>query len=168
MRVPGTGNALGPQACQRPAQIFDGRMRYTLKFAYKRMEQVKAEKGYQGPVVVCAVTFVAARRLHPLPRRPQISGGAARHGDLARADRRHPRAGAVPDVDSDAARAWASCRPRNSCQRRSRRARPPRRRSERYASVARDASEAHLSTDLSPVLGNGNLDSRRIGVRDAR
>ena len=58
MRVPGTGNALGPQACQRPAQIFDGRMRYTLKFAYKRMEQVKAEKGYQGPVVVCAVTFV--------------------------------------------------------------------------------------------------------------
>jgi Protein of unknown function (DUF3108) len=58
IRVPGTGNALGPQACQRPTQIFDGRMRYTLKFAYKRMEQVQSEKGYQGPVVVCAVYFV--------------------------------------------------------------------------------------------------------------
>jgi hypothetical protein len=45
-------------ACQRTAAIFDGRMRYNLKFAYKRMEQVKADKGYEGPVVVCAVYFV--------------------------------------------------------------------------------------------------------------
>jgi hypothetical protein len=58
VRVPGTGNTLGPQACQRTAQVFDGRMRYTLTFAYKRMEQVKAEKGYQGPAVVCSVAFV--------------------------------------------------------------------------------------------------------------
>src|SRR5262249_26539212 len=34
------------------------RMRYNLQFAYKRMEQVKAEKGYEGPAVVCSVTFV--------------------------------------------------------------------------------------------------------------
>lgn len=58
VRVPGTGNVLGPQACQRAAQIFDGRMRYTLKFAYKRIEQIKVEKGYQGPAVVCAVNFM--------------------------------------------------------------------------------------------------------------
>jgi hypothetical protein len=32
-------------------------MRYDLKLDYKRMETVKAEKGYQGPVVVCAVYF---------------------------------------------------------------------------------------------------------------
>jgi hypothetical protein len=58
VRVSGAGDLVGPQACQRPTQIFDGRMRYTLKFAYKRIEQVKAEKGYQGPAVVCAVYFV--------------------------------------------------------------------------------------------------------------
>jgi hypothetical protein len=33
-------------------------MRYTLKFVYKRMEQVRAEKGYQGAAVVCALYFV--------------------------------------------------------------------------------------------------------------
>jgi hypothetical protein len=32
-------------------------MRYELKLDYKRMEHVKAEKGYSGPVVVCAVYF---------------------------------------------------------------------------------------------------------------
>ncbi|MEA3026254.1 MAG: hypothetical protein QOF91_1539 [Alphaproteobacteria bacterium] len=58
LRVPGTGNPLTPQACQRTTPIFDGRMRYNLQFAYKRMEQVKADKGYEGPAVVCAVYFV--------------------------------------------------------------------------------------------------------------
>ena len=57
LRVPGTGDPLSPQACQHTTPIFDGRMRYNLQFAYKRMEQVKAEKGYEGPVVVCAVYF---------------------------------------------------------------------------------------------------------------
>jgi hypothetical protein len=56
-RVPGTGDPVGPQACQRTTPIFDGRMRYNLQFAYKRMEKVKADKGYEGPVVVCAVYF---------------------------------------------------------------------------------------------------------------
>ena len=58
IRVPGTGNPLTPQACARTTPIFDGRMRYNLQFAYKRMEQVKADKGYEGPVVVCAVYFL--------------------------------------------------------------------------------------------------------------
>jgi len=58
IRVPGTGNPLTPQACARTTPIFDGRMRYNLQFAYKRMEQVKADKGYEGPVVVCAVYFI--------------------------------------------------------------------------------------------------------------
>jgi hypothetical protein len=58
MRVNGTGNPVSSQACQRTHQIFDGRMRYNLQFAYKRMEQVKAEKGYEGPAVVCSVSFV--------------------------------------------------------------------------------------------------------------
>jgi hypothetical protein len=57
IRVPGNGDPLGPEACQRSTAIFDGRMRYDLQFAYKRMDKVKAEKGYQGPVVVCAIYF---------------------------------------------------------------------------------------------------------------
>jgi Protein of unknown function (DUF3108) len=57
LRVPGSGDPLSPDACRTGAAIFDGRMRYDLKLDYKRMETVKAEKGYQGPVVVCAVYF---------------------------------------------------------------------------------------------------------------
>jgi hypothetical protein len=57
VRMAGNGDPVAPQACQRTSQIFDGRMRYDLKFAFKRVEQVKAEKGYQGPAVVCAVYF---------------------------------------------------------------------------------------------------------------
>ena len=57
LRVPGTADPLGPEACHTGAAIFDGRMRYDLKLDFKRMESVKAEKGYQGPVVVCAVYF---------------------------------------------------------------------------------------------------------------
>jgi hypothetical protein len=57
LRVPGTADPLGPEACRTGASIFDGRMRYELKLDFKRMETVKAEKGYRGPVVVCAVYF---------------------------------------------------------------------------------------------------------------
>jgi Protein of unknown function (DUF3108) len=57
MRAPGTGKALAPEACQRTLAIFDGRLRYDLQLAFKRMDKVKAEKGYAGPVVVCAVYF---------------------------------------------------------------------------------------------------------------
>jgi len=57
LRVAGTGNVMSPLACQHTTPIFDGRMRYDLQFAYKRMENVKTEKGYEGPVVVCAVYF---------------------------------------------------------------------------------------------------------------
>lgn len=57
LRVAGTGDPVGPEACRTSAAIFDGRMRYDLKLDYKRMETVKSEKGYRGPVVVCAVYF---------------------------------------------------------------------------------------------------------------
>jgi hypothetical protein len=57
VRVPGTGEPLSPEACRTSTPIFDGRMRYDLKLDYKRMENVKAEKGYRGPVVVCAIYF---------------------------------------------------------------------------------------------------------------
>jgi hypothetical protein len=57
-RVAGTGEMLGPAACNHKASVFDGRMRYDLKLAYKRMEIVKAQKGYAGRAVVCALYFV--------------------------------------------------------------------------------------------------------------
>jgi hypothetical protein len=57
VRVPGNGELMSPEACPRNVSVFDGRMRYDLRFAYKRMERVKAERGYEGPAVVCAVYF---------------------------------------------------------------------------------------------------------------
>ncbi len=57
-QVPGTVDPVSPEACNRKVAVFDGRMRYDVKLAYKRMETVKADKGYQGPAVVCALYFV--------------------------------------------------------------------------------------------------------------
>jgi len=57
MRAAGTGDPMTAETCQRSAAVFDGRMRYDLRLAFKRMDKVKAEKGYQGPVVVCSVHF---------------------------------------------------------------------------------------------------------------
>src|SRR5437660_1672907 len=57
IRVPGSGDILVPQACQRTLSIFDGRMRYDLQLAFKRLERVRADRGYQGVAVVCAVRF---------------------------------------------------------------------------------------------------------------
>jgi hypothetical protein len=57
VRMPGSGDLLAPEACQRTLEVFDGRLRYDMQFAFKRVERVKAGKGYAGPVVVCAVYF---------------------------------------------------------------------------------------------------------------
>jgi hypothetical protein len=57
LRVPGTGDPVSPEACHATTPIFDGRMRYDLKLDFKRMATVKAENGYEGPVVVCAIYF---------------------------------------------------------------------------------------------------------------
>ena len=50
-------------------------MRYELKLDFKRMETVKAEKGYRGPVVVCAIYFVPIAGY--IPDRPVIKYLAA-------------------------------------------------------------------------------------------
>jgi hypothetical protein len=55
--VPGNADPISPQACGRTAAVFDGRMRYNFESAFKRIDQVKAERGYQGPAVVCAIYF---------------------------------------------------------------------------------------------------------------
>jgi hypothetical protein len=75
VRVPGTGDPLSPEACHGSAPVFDGRMRYELRLDFKRMETVKAEKGYHGPVVVCALYFVPVAGY--IPDRPVIKYLAA-------------------------------------------------------------------------------------------
>lgn len=75
VRVPGTGDPLSAEACHGSAAVFDGRMRYELKLDFKRMESVKAEKGYHGPVVVCALYFVPVAGY--IPDRPVIKYLAA-------------------------------------------------------------------------------------------
>ncbi len=57
VRMPGNGELLSSEACQRTLAIFDGRLRYDMQFAFKRMDKVKATKGYAGPVVVCSAYF---------------------------------------------------------------------------------------------------------------
>ena len=57
VRLPGSGDLLAPEVCQRTLEVFDGRLRYDLQFAFKRMDKVKARKGYAGPVVVCSAYF---------------------------------------------------------------------------------------------------------------
>ena len=70
LRVAGSGDPVNPEACRTSAAIFDGRMRYDLNLDFKRMETVKSEKGYRGPVVVCAVYFVPIAGY--IPDRPAL------------------------------------------------------------------------------------------------
>jgi Protein of unknown function (DUF3108) len=75
VRVPGNGEVLTPDACRTGAGIFDGRLRYELKLDYKRMETVKADRGYHGPAVVCAIYFTPVAGY--IPDRPVIKYLAA-------------------------------------------------------------------------------------------
>jgi hypothetical protein len=69
-RVTGTGDPVSPQACNRKVPVFDGRVRYDLRSEYRRMEAVKADRGYTGPAVVCAVFFTPISGY--VPDRPAI------------------------------------------------------------------------------------------------
>ncbi|BAR98899.1 hypothetical protein BV133_1306 [Blastochloris viridis] len=62
--VPGTGDVIGPEACNRVLPIFDGVARYDLTLSYARQDTVAA-KGFSGTAVVCQVAFkaVAGHRL---------------------------------------------------------------------------------------------------------
>ena len=59
-----------PDSCRTGAGIFDGRLRYDIKLDYKRMETVKAERGYHGPALVCAIYFTPVAGY--IPDRPVI------------------------------------------------------------------------------------------------
>lgn len=70
MPVAGNGEVLTPDACKRKLAIFDGRQRADIDLVFKRMDRVHADKGYQGPAVVCTVLYkpIAGHR----PERPAI------------------------------------------------------------------------------------------------
>jgi hypothetical protein len=69
-RVGGNGDPVSPEACNRRVPVFDGRVRYDLHSEFKRIENVKAERGYEGPAVVCAVYFTPISGY--VPDRPAI------------------------------------------------------------------------------------------------
>ncbi len=69
-RVAGNGDPVSPEACNRKVAVFDGRVRYDLHSDYRRIESVKAEKGYQGPAAVCGVYFTPVAGY--VPSRPAI------------------------------------------------------------------------------------------------
>jgi uncharacterized protein DUF3108 len=70
MPVAGNGDPLTPDACKRKLAIFDGRQRADIELTFKRMDRVHADKGYQGPAVVCTVLYtpIAGHR----PERPAV------------------------------------------------------------------------------------------------
>lgn len=51
---------LSPARCERTLPVFDGQRRYDLSLSFKRMDRLKLDRGYAGPVLVCAVV------LHPI------------------------------------------------------------------------------------------------------
>lgn len=57
VRAPGVGDPLGAESCARSVPIFDGRIRYDLRSAFKRMDKVKADTGYEGTALVCSIYF---------------------------------------------------------------------------------------------------------------
>ena len=75
LRAPAGVDPLSPEVCRSGAAIFDGRMRYDLKLDFKRMEIVRAERGYHGPALVCAVYFSPVAGY--IPDRPVIKYLAA-------------------------------------------------------------------------------------------
>ena len=75
LRVAGNGELMSPDSCRTGTGIFDGRMRYDLKLDFKRLITVRAERGYQGPALVCAVYFTPVAGY--IPDRPVIKYLAA-------------------------------------------------------------------------------------------
>jgi len=70
LRVPGNAELMSPDSCRTGAGIFDGRLRYDLRLDFKRLETVRAERGYQGPALVCAIYFTPVAGY--IPDRPVI------------------------------------------------------------------------------------------------
>jgi len=69
--VPGTGDVLGPEACNRTLAIFDGRYRSEVELTFVRIDKVSGAKGYAGPAVLCTAKYrpIAGHRTSRMPDR---------------------------------------------------------------------------------------------------
>lgn len=55
MLIPVNGEPLHPANCNHVLSIFDGRRRYDLTLAYKRVDKVALDRSFSGAVLVCSV-----------------------------------------------------------------------------------------------------------------
>jgi hypothetical protein len=55
MLIPANGEPLQPANCNHVLSIFDGRRRYDLTLAYKRLDKVALDRSFSGAVLVCSV-----------------------------------------------------------------------------------------------------------------
>jgi hypothetical protein len=55
--VPQQDNPVGPGACRSRVQVYDGYTRFDITLAYVGVKDIK-EKGYSGPVTVCAARYI--------------------------------------------------------------------------------------------------------------
>ena len=102
--VAGSADPLSPQSCIRKVPVFDGRLRYDLTTEFKRIETVKASKGYQGPVIRLRGLFHARIRLSSEFHHHQVFGVHPRRRGVDGPDRRYARAGAISLFAADAGR----------------------------------------------------------------
>ena len=77
VHIPGAGALAVPQACDRSVAVFDGHARYNLRLAFKRLDDVKTDEGYQGRAVVCSLKFVPVAGHDP--KRYLVTYLAAQH-----------------------------------------------------------------------------------------
>lgn len=59
MPVLSKGGPAEPGNCDRTLPIFEGTERFDIRMSYLRIEMVKSDKGYSGPVVVCRASYKA-------------------------------------------------------------------------------------------------------------
>lgn len=63
--IPGKGDMLVPESCNRMLPIFDGRYRFNLVLSYIRTEKAPAgTEGYQGQTIVCRAQYVPVAGHH--------------------------------------------------------------------------------------------------------
>ncbi len=63
--IAGAGEVLTAGACEQTLPVFNGAHRFNLVLAFKRMEEVRADKGYRGAAVVCGVNYQPVAGYNP-------------------------------------------------------------------------------------------------------
>jgi len=94
VRVFGNGDVLSPEACDRTLAVFDGRLRYDVQFAFKRMDNVRQKKAMPAPWLYVPPISRPLRASSHQGRRSSTSPSSARwrsgwHRSPARAFWRH-------------------------------------------------------------------------------